>query len=218
MTGIRERPGNITFTDLKPTTGIEVTGLSGGRLVDHRAADECLALVGRRGVVIYRDADLDDDEVAAFSRLLGDVLPRPLAAHRERTYFWHLDGTAAQATVFSAREADGDIEFANTFAAYEALSAADKAKLADVRVVHGFGAPREHPLVWTHRDGRRSLLVGATAGEVVGRSAEDGRALLDHLLKWATRPQFVIRHRWRSGDLVVWDNTAMLHRTSPVGK
>jgi alpha-ketoglutarate-dependent taurine dioxygenase len=79
---------------------------------------------------------------------------------------------------------------------------------------------RVHPLVWTRRDGRRSLLLGATADEVVpgGPSrtrSDEGRALLDRLLEWSTRPQFVLRHRWRRGDLVVLDNTGMRHRALP---
>jgi len=74
---------------------------------------------------------------------------------------------------------------------------------------------RTHPLVWTRRDGRKSLLLGATAAEVVGWPAEKGRALLDRLLEWSTQPQFVLRHRWRRGDLVVFDNTGMLHHALP---
>jgi alpha-ketoglutarate-dependent taurine dioxygenase len=77
---------------------------------------------------------------------------------------------------------------------------------------------REHPLVWTRRDGRKSLFIGATAGEVVGRPAAEGRALLDRILAWATAPQFTLRHRWRVGDLVIWDNTGMLHRAHPYGE
>jgi alpha-ketoglutarate-dependent taurine dioxygenase len=42
-----------------------------------------------------------------------------------------------------------------------------------------------------------------------------GRRLLDGLLEWSTRPEFVFRHTWRRGDLVVWDNTGMLHRAIP---
>ena len=44
---------------------------------------------------------------------------------------------------------------------------------------------------------------------------EEGRALLDRLLEWATQPQFTLRHQWRRGDLVIWDNTGMLHRALP---
>jgi len=74
---------------------------------------------------------------------------------------------------------------------------------------------RVHPLVWRRRSGRKSLLLGATAAEVVGWPADKGRALLDRLLTWCTQPQFTLRHAWRRGDLVMWDNTGMLHRALP---
>ena len=256
---------SITVTELGPTVGVEIVGLAGSDLVDPAVADDCLAAVERRGVVIYREANVDDDQLVAFSRMLGDVLTVPngavdghpevapvtrdrskdaMAAYRKGTFFWHIDGAndlvPNKATLLTAREIsdddEGDTEFADTYAAYEALYDAERAELADVRVVHSFAASqrlvhpdpthdelavwarvpsREHPLVWTRDNGRKSLLVGATAGEVVGRSPEEGRALLDRLLEWATQPQFVVRHHWRRGDLVIWDNTGLLHRARP---
>ena len=74
---------------------------------------------------------------------------------------------------------------------------------------------RIHPLVWKRRDGRRSLLLGATASDVIGWSPEESDALLQRLLDWSTQPEFVIHHEWRKGDLVTWDNTGMLHRAMP---
>jgi alpha-ketoglutarate-dependent taurine dioxygenase len=256
----------VTTTDIAPTIGVEVAGLSGGQLVDRRVADDCLAALDERGVVVYREAHVDDAQLVAFSRLLGDVVILPmgtddehpeiskitrdpskssLAAYREGTFFWHIDGTTDEvpnkATLLTAREVGdggGDTEFANVYAAYQALPEDEKAALAGVRVVHSFAAgqllvtpdpspgeraawdrvpAREHPLVWTRRNGRKSLLIGATAGEVVDRTPEEGRALLDRLLDWATQPQFVVRHRWRRGDLVIWDNTGVLHRALPYG-
>lgn len=257
----------VTVTPLGPATGLEVTGLSGHALVDRAVAGECLAALDKYGTVIYREANVDDDDLVAFSRLLGDVVPLPrgghaypeiqkvtrdasqskLAAYREATFFWHIDGTTDavpnRATLLTARQVSqdgtGDTEFASTYAAYEALPADDKRALEEVRVVHSFAASqllvypdpspaeraawdrvpaREHPLVWTRRNGRKSLLIGATAGEVVGRPAADGRALLGRLLEWATQPRFTLRHRWQVGDLVIWDNTGMLHRAQPYGE
>ncbi|GAA2415237.1 TauD/TfdA family dioxygenase [Actinomadura vinacea] len=254
----------ITTSPIGPTTGVEIAGLRGGALVDRGVADECRAALDRYGVVIYREADIGDDDLVEFSRLLGEVVPlamggheRPeiqritrdaskskLAAYREATFFWHIDGTTDtlpnKATLLTARQVSddgsGDTEFANTYAAYEALPDEEKRELENVRVVHSFAASqslvypdpdpreraawakvpsREHPLVWTRGSGRKSLLIGATAGEVVGGDPEEGRALLDRLLSWATRPEFTIRHRWRPGDLVIWDNTGMLHRAQP---
>jgi alpha-ketoglutarate-dependent taurine dioxygenase len=254
-----------TFTQLSPNIGVEVTGLSGNRLVDRRVADDSLAALEQHGVVVYRQADLSDEGLVAFSRLLGQVVILPmgthpghpeislisrdpsrssLAAYQEGTFFWHLDGATRtvpeKATLLTAREItdddSGDTEFANTYAAYEALPAGQKAQVGGMRVVHSFaasqiqanpnpseteraawdrGPAKEHPLVWTRRNGRKSMLLGATAAEVVGRSSDEGRYVLNRLLDWATQPQFVLRHRWRRGDLVVWDNTGMLHRARP---
>jgi alpha-ketoglutarate-dependent taurine dioxygenase len=193
-----------------------------------------------RVVVPPAGGEADHPEVAAISL---DPDKDAHAAFRRGTFFWHIDGAndavPQKATLLVAREvADdgGDTEFASTYAAYDALNDREKAELANVRVVHSFAASqslvtpdpsprlraawnqvpsREHPLVWTRPNGRRSLLVGATAGEVVGMPPDEGRALLDRLLEWCTRREFVFRHHWRRHDLVVWDNTGMLHRALP---
>jgi alpha-ketoglutarate-dependent taurine dioxygenase len=255
----------VNATTLTPTVGVEITGPTGSDLVDRRDADACLAALEQHGVVVYREIDISDADLVAFSRLLGEVVPNPtgehqfpeiatitldpsrtnavLAWYRQGNFLWHIDGATDQipqrATLLTARQVDpagGDTEFASTYAAYEALSKDEQDRIADLRVLHSFAAAqnkahpeasaderaawervpvREHPLVWTRRDGRKSLLLGATAAEVVGMPADEGAALLDRLLAWSTQPQFVLRHHWRRGDLVIWDNTGMLHRALP---
>src|SRR3546814_12673580 len=74
---------------------------------------------------------------------------------------------------------------------------------------------KECPLVWTHKSGRKSLLLGATADYVVGWSAEKSRALLAQLRDWATQPQYVYRHEWQVGDLLIWATTGTMHRARP---
>ena len=64
----------VTVTPLSPAIGVEIAGLSGRQLVDRRVADDCLAAIEAHGVVVYREADVDDDQLVAFSRLLGDVV------------------------------------------------------------------------------------------------------------------------------------------------
>jgi alpha-ketoglutarate-dependent taurine dioxygenase len=73
---------------------------------------------------------------------------------------------------------------------------------------------REHPLVWQHRSGRKSLLFGATADQIVGMDIEEGRALLAGLVERATRPERVLRHEWTVGDMVIWDNRGVIHRVT----
>lgn len=166
-----------------------------------------------------------------------------LASYRQGNFHWHIDGATDEipqkATLLTARAVDpagGDTEFSSTYAAYDALPAEEKAEIAALQVVHTFAhaqslanpdateieqaqwdrvPARTHPLVWTHRDGRKSMLLGATAAEVVGWPADRSRALLDRLLGWSTQPRFTLRHQWHIGDLVMWDNTGMLHRALP---
>ncbi len=77
-------------------------------------------------------------------------------------------------------------------------------------------AVRELPLVWEHDSGgRRSLVFGATTSHIVGLDVEDGRALLDDLEARATAPDLVYRHEWSEGDMVIWDNTGLVHRACP---
>jgi alpha-ketoglutarate-dependent taurine dioxygenase len=256
---------SVTVTPLEPAIGVEITGLRGHAFVDPRVAADCQAALDQYGVVVYREAHIDDDDLIAFSRLLGQVEVRPrsadsgypeifvvsldpglstAAAVQRGTFAWHIDGTTSdfphKATLLACREVStdgsGDTEFANTYAAYAALSDEDKALIADVRVEYGFAneAHRRIPglsdeareiwesypskvrsLVWTRRSGRTSMLLGSTAGAVVDWPYEEGRALLDRLLEWSTQPRFVLRHHWRLGDLVLWDNTGMLHRALP---
>lgn len=185
----------------------------------------------------------DDGEFPEVATITSDPERSKLAALRKGNFFWHIDGThdelPQKGTLLAAHEVDpagGDTEFATTYAAYEALPEPEKERIADLRVIHRFSRPmrlafpdatpeqragwdkvpeREHPLVWHRRDGRRSLLIGVTADEIVGMGPDESRALLDHLDEWATQPRFTYRHQWRVGDLVIWDNTGMLHRALP---
>jgi alpha-ketoglutarate-dependent taurine dioxygenase len=150
-----------------------------------------------------------------------------------------LDGEYPQmATMLSAKavaDEGGDTEFASTYAAYEALSDDEKERFGRLRVVHKLEASQrkrnpnpneeqlarwnarpvsEHPLVWTHRDGQRSLVLGASADHVVGMDRDEGRALLDELLERTTAPERVYRHHWTVGDTVIWDNRGVLHRAA----
>ena len=69
--------------------------------------------------------------------------------------------------------------------------------------------------MWTHRSGRKSLVLGASADYVVGMDRDEGRALLADMLDRATQPHLVYSHRWSVGDMVIWDNNGVLHRAAP---
>jgi alpha-ketoglutarate-dependent taurine dioxygenase len=166
-----------------------------------------------------------------------------LAEYLKGAFNWHLDDTTSDvpshATMLTARrlsEKGGGTEFANTYAAYENLAVGERKRFDGLRVAHSFEAAQrkvnpeptdeelagwrtapthESSLVWKRRDGRRSLVIGATADHIVGVSAEEGREVLDELLAWSTQSRFCYTHTWSVGDAVLWDNTAVLHRALP---
>lgn len=162
--------------------------------------------------------------------------------HARANQLWHTDNTfkhvPARCSLLSAREippTGGDTEFADMRAAYDALPAARKREIDDLVVEHsifhsrrkmGFtqysdGAKKELPpvrqvLVRVHpATGRKALYIASHASHVIGWPEEKGRRLLEELLDFATQPQFVHRHRWRTGDLIVWDNRCTMHRARP---
>jgi alpha-ketoglutarate-dependent 2,4-dichlorophenoxyacetate dioxygenase len=119
-------------------------------------------------------------------------------------------------------------------AAYDALDAEMKVKLEGLRVHHSIAHSRQtlgfefspdeqealrgavHPLVRTiPRSLRRSLYVASHASRIVDWPVPEGRLLLRDLIEHATQPEFVYRHVWRVGDLVIWDNRATMHRARP---
>lgn len=158
--------------------------------------------------------------------------------------FWHMDGMSytvpVKATLLkceSAPKQGGDTGFANLHAAYAALPEATKRKLSGLKVGHCLSAslrrlyetptsedfarwdaifPRlEHPLVWTQDSGKSALLIGSTANDVAGMADDESRNLLDELLEWSTQERFTYRHHWHDGDLVIFNNPGLLHRSYP---
>jgi len=65
------------------------------------------------------------------------------------------------------------------------------------------------------RTRRKSLYLASHASRIIDWPVPEGRLLLRDLIEHATQPQFVYRHQWRAGDLVIWDNRATMHRGRP---
>ena len=125
----------------------------------------------------------------------------------------------------------GDTEFADMRAAWDMLDPELKKEVRDLVVEHsriyskgvlGFPfteqevrdfAPVRQPLVRTHpRTGRQSLFLASHAGRIVGWPVPEALLLLRELIEHATQSALVYRHRWRVGDLVMWDNRTTMHR------
>ncbi|NYE26168.1 TauD/TfdA dioxygenase family protein [Pigmentiphaga litoralis] len=152
---------------------------------------------------------------------------------------WHSDSSfqrpRAKYSMLSAVSlpgSGGNTEFADLRAAHDALPAAQQTALQDLKAIHyalhsrfllgdtqyteeqrNAIPPVAWPLVQTDpRSGRKILFVGIHACEIEGMTVAEGRMLLLDLLEHATQRQFVYAHEWQVGDLVMWDNTATLHR------
>jgi alpha-ketoglutarate-dependent taurine dioxygenase len=220
------------FMDALEEYGVLV--LRGLRIDDETQTAFCRKL---GEIVLYPDQRVPEIFVVSL-----DPAKNPMAGYLHATVYWHMDDTPkaipSKATMLSAKVLSaegGETEFASTYAAYELLSVEERERFASLRVVHSQvgiqslvyrdptpeqleewrGRAREHPLVWTHGAGRRSLVIGQTTDYVVGVEARDSRALLDDLLARATAPELVYRHAWSEGDTIMWDNRGVLHRVMP---
>jgi alpha-ketoglutarate-dependent 2,4-dichlorophenoxyacetate dioxygenase len=154
---------------------------------------------------------------------------------------WHSDASfraiGAGYTLLHARivpSKGADTQFADMRAAYDALSPSEKAEVEDLVCEHsivfsreqiGFGEynpgheehlkPVPHRLVITHpKTGRKSLYLSSHIGGIVGWPVPEARAFIRDLTEHATQPQFVYSHKWRVGDMVMWDNRTVMHRAT----
>ena len=157
--------------------------------------------------------------------------------------YWHADGTMNKvpigAAILSSKVLPtwgGNTEFCNTYAAYDALPEQDKKQIEGLAAMHSawtslfYYEPEpsyakleemirigevELPLVWTHRSGRKSLMLGCTAHHVIGMNPTESTRLLVRLRDWTTRAPSVYSHAWSIGAAVMWDNTGTMHRAMP---
>ena len=156
---------------------------------------------------------------------------------------WHTDGSfrrvpASLSMLYAHRVpgpsplGNGDTEFADLRAAYDALPTVTKTAIENLVAIHDiawsraqlgfiellFGEKNVLPpvpqrLVRTHPgSGRKTLYLAAHASQILDWPVPDGRLLLRELIEHATGRRFVYRHQWREGDLVIWDNRCTMHR------
>ena len=172
----------------------------------------------------------------------GEVIPADdrRMFYQKANMLWHADSSfkaiPSLCSVLTARvvpPVGGATEFASTRAAYASLSEKEKAEIENLVVEYDFAysrglagftfsaeerarmAPVRHRLVRSNKaNGLKSVMIGVHAKCVAGWPDDESRALLDDLLARATRPENTYRHEWRTGDVVVWDNQAAVHRAT----
>ena len=185
--------------------------------------------------------EIGNNEVFKIS--LDQAVNKEVVEYLKGSLFWHVDGTMnkvpVRGSVLSSKVLPtwgGNTEFVNTYAAYDDLPEETKAKIDGLRVVHSmwhsqlFHCPEptlkqlenwqakgqhELPLVWHHKSGRKSLVLGNTAEYVVGTDTMESARMLHGLREFATSAPYHYAHEWEVGDAVMWDNTGSLHRAMP---
>ena len=236
--------GTLASCDLKPLIGAEVMA-DKAALLGGAHAGAIRKLLEARGVLVFPQVHFSDAEHVAFTRTLGAYAPDTPdgettaisldpeaganADYTRASFFWHFDGymndVPVLASLLCARvlaPEGGDTEFANTYAAYDALPGERKAQLEGLSAIHALAAAQRSvepepsyetfrqwqnvrrntlPLVWQHRSGRKSLVIGNTAVGVVGMDPLESLELLVWLRDWATQERFCYRHSWAVGRL-----------------
>lgn len=262
---------SITVQRLGPGLGAEIRNVDLSRPLDAAATEQVRKAWLDNLVLVFRDQRLSDSQLAAFSRLFGDLdLAPPAEAKNKRGAYvpdmpevtvisnvvidgvaigalgnaeaeWHTDMSYApeppSASLLYALEIPsegGDTWFCNMYSAYETLPAPLKQRVETLRAIHdntytsagevrkGFQpvddvtkAPgARHPVVRTHPStGRRALFLGRRKnGYLLGLPVAESERLLDQLWAHATQDPFTYEHKWRVGDLVMWDNRCAMHR------
>lgn len=217
---------------LHPCVGSEASGLD-LRTIDGAGFEAIRAALLERPLLVFRDQDLSPAELVAVTRHFGE--PERFAGHRAHDLpeirvitnrrgvgeivepYWHIDGmfqpdppSLTLLYAVDVPDEGGDTLFADARAAYEALEEEDREALGRLRAVFGNGV--QHPVVRTHPLTGRAAIAGLSEAAALAGVARDealrfSRQLSDHL----SEPAWLYRHRYRPGDLVIWDNASVLH-------
>lgn len=226
----------VTVRKLTGSTGAEISGVDLGDLDADTFATVRDALL-EHGVVVFHDQDLTPEAHKAFGERFGPLHTHPAAPgvdghpeilllqnygkQRSITEVWHSDVTCEARppaiSILHARQLPdhgGDTMWANQYLAYDRLSDGMKRMLEGLRAVHeAFNLESVHPVVRTHPEsGRKALFVNAGfTRRFEDMTVEESRPLLDLLIRHATTPDLVYRHRWSPGDVCMWDNRGVMH-------
>jgi alpha-ketoglutarate-dependent taurine dioxygenase len=248
--------------EIKPRIGSRVLN-SKEELLSGTLSAEIDELLEQRGVLVFKQLHLTEEEQIRFSNQLGGNATeigvdggaifsisldkgehhKSVIEYLMGSLFWHVDGTMnpvpVRGSILTSKVLPtwgGNTEFANCYAAWDDLPQETKDEIDQLRVVHAMWVSQlyhtpepsieqlddwmakgeqELPLVWHHKTGRNSLVLGNTARNVVGKSMEESARILHGLRQHATSEPYHYAHEWEVGDSVMWDNTGTLHRAMP---
>jgi taurine dioxygenase len=261
----------LTIRPVTPAVGAEISGVNLSRLSEAEFTQIEHAW-NRHGALLFRDQQISDDDLLAFSRRFGDLDPPPVQEHGRQSpegypdiyvvsnvldakgapigalgageAVWHTDMSylpvppdASMLFSLEVPPSGGDTWVLGMQAAWTTLPDALKARVRGRRIKHDgtynsgvflrkgvtpsddpHTAPGAwHPAVLRHPvTGAPSLFLGRRRNSYVeGLSQSESDALLDALWAHIDRPDLRYEHRWRVGDLLLWDNRSTMHRRDP---
>ncbi len=184
----------------------------------------------------------DHPEIFLLSNL--DENGTPNGQHPDKgTLFWHTDGSWRDRTGLATMmyseavpNEGGETQFCDMYGAYERLDPEIKSRLEGRNAIHNLDFTRKrhmkhdtltseqkasvppvaHPVFRTHPEtGRKSLFLGDHAESIEGMDYEEGRKLIDELNELSTPDEWTYSHRWKPGQVLIWDNRCLLHRGTP---
>ncbi|BBK30720.1 alpha-ketoglutarate-dependent 2,4-dichlorophenoxyacetate dioxygenase [Stella humosa] len=175
----------------------------------------------------------------------GETIPLEDArmVYQRANMLWHTDSSFKRVpslcSLLSARlvpPEGGNTDFADMRAAYDALPDETKTRIEGQIAWHSIAHSRAQvcpDLLTEHQKsveappmkqqlvranpvtGRKALFIGAHCSHIDGWPEDEGRAFIRQLMETAIKPEFCYSHQWREGDIVVWDNRALLHKATP---
>ena len=261
-------PESISATRLARHLGAEIHGVDLSRPLSDAAFRRILDLFHEHCVVFMRGQNITPEILAAFSARFGELDIHHMTEHvfphlpyvrvlsnakkggktigiTRGGMHWHSDlsykkTTALVTTLYGVEcpPEGADTEFVSMVAAYDALPADLREKIAGRTAVHDRNfrysmlypgrppltaeqvakvPPVEHPLVVRHpATGKPSIFVSKdVVSRIIGMDEAESRRIIDALEAFATRPEFLYAHRWQTGDVLMWDNRCTLHRATP---
>lgn len=230
----------LSIERLTTALGAEVRGMS-LRGVDAEQVGTIKSLLLEHQVLFFPEQFLDIDAHVALGEHFGPLDAHPnlenpftqhpqvfelAASHGGVADEWHSDisfsSEPAMMSILNMIECPavgGDTMWANTAAAYDALSAPLRDLCDGLTALHDatpHGKPETnaiHPVVRTHPvTGRKSLFVNEHfTRRIVELSHEESELLLGHLARWIVQPRFCVRYRWQNGTIAIWDNRCTQH-------
>lgn len=245
----------LKIEKLAPNCGAEVQDIDLANLTDDKTITALQEVLAEHGVLFFRQQNITPQAQKELCQKFGDLhlhpaWPRLVEGHPEVMEIyadkdtvriageaWHSDVSCdpqpPMGTLLYLIESPpegGDTLFANTHAAFKALSKPMQNFLDGMKAVHdgehvykqGYGEkvvtkktyPRsEHPLVRTHPiNGQKALFVNRTfTTHIVGLAKNESDALLNMLFAHIERPEFQCRFRWQPNDVAFWDNRVVQH-------